>query len=58
MGRVAVNPILDTQITCVLSVNSMRVMNYGEGSGQPQTRHIDKLCPECRYYEKNDIWGG
>ena len=35
MGRVAVNPILDAQITCVMSVDIMRVITYGEGSGLP-----------------------
>ena len=58
MGRVAVNPILDTQITCVLSVNSMGVMNYGEGSGQPNSGHTDNLCPECQFYGSNELWGG
>ena len=58
MGRIAVNPILDTQITCVLSVDTMRKMIYWEGSGQPHSEHTDNLCNEFGYYENNHIWEG
>ena len=58
MGRISVNPKRDTQLTCVLIVDTMRIMTYGEGSGQHLSGHTDNLCLEFGYYENNHIWEG
>ncbi|KAK3752007.1 hypothetical protein RRG08_048494 [Elysia crispata] len=57
-GQTAVNPILDSKLTCVMGLDTMRIMTYGEGSGQPHSGLKANLCHGSRYYENNDIWGG